>query len=499
MKKLLFLTVSVALVGVVSAQSRLSTPETVPAIPQKMEKESVTTYRGEIPSYLNLNHSPLTNTLAFTKTQKANPDYTRYGIIYSTEYASSVSPNWNWVKENKFRRTWTLFPDSLVIAHVEHAGNPDGSFDKTYFQSMGYTFDPYSKGFSPNRNQRLFIDSASNKIVGYRIDTLWVLNRYNIADYDGANPDVLRIYITSHNAYYAPGPPYTPDPKRQVEYFRLFWQGDWKGAGFVIPIVQYDDPNNIPQKGPAVKPVASSLKIIDYPLSLQDSIEVDNEYLGWLKIPVDYEVPVGHVTSFVFEFIPGYDYDLDDTIQRIDYDPIAQTILKNDVRKNIFEIATITDTNYFNFLDWGTGFNEHFLENKNLRYNIENDRWDVPSFNPDKLHAYYNLYYPIPFVLMDVSVDMEEDNWCCHDLAVIEPNPIVSKIYPNPANNQIRIELVNDQVAELKIVNVLGQVIKVATLDKMDNAIDISSLNSGVHVLRISQGGNVYTTKITKR
>ena len=128
---------------------------------------------------------------------------------------------------------------------------------------------------------------------------------------------------------------------------------------------------------------------------------------------------------------------------------------------------------------------------------MNNNYWKG-DFNPNNLYAYSN-YFPIPYVYMYTSVDMEEENWCCGDLAVTEPTAIVSKIYPNPANNQVRIELANDQAAELSIMNTLGQVIRTVALDKIDNTIDISSLNSGLYVLRISQGGSVYTTKVTKR
>jgi hypothetical protein len=66
-------------------------------------------------------------------------------------------------------------------------------------------------------------------------------------------------------------------------------------------------------------------------------------------------------------------------------------------------------------------------------------------------------------------------------------------VYPNPATDRVIIEGV--KVAEVKVYNALGQLVK--TVPGM-NGIDVSSLVEGVYLLRIKDAeGKVYTNKIT--
>jgi hypothetical protein len=86
-----------------------------------------------------------------------------------------------------------------------------------------------------------------------------------------------------------------------------------------------------------------------------------------------------------------------------------------------------------------------------------------------------------------------------NDVGINEPISARIKTYPNPTNDQVRINFTNGGTAEISFVNTIGQVVKVVTLDEISNIVDISTLNAGVYMLKVSQGGSVYTTKIVKK
>ena len=495
MKKLFFLIVSMVVIGGVSAQvtktikSVTSEVVSTPAL-QKVEKEP-TVYTGGIPSYLN--HSIMENVPMFSakKPQKAN--YTYFDEVYSTEYAYHIvgEDGAFWTAKNNNRRSYMLFPDSLGIYYVYHTDNPAGSFNQLTVPGIGFNFDPYSKAFDASFQDRLL--QYPDGVCGYRIDTLIVLGEYLVAKYDNNRPDTLRISLSYYNIYGYPNG--GDDPMRGVEYFNLGWkEGPNAGMRVIPPVLKFEDRNNIAAKGPVTMPVSATTKTVNYVLSLKDSVDPDGNYLRYIRIPTDFQVPVGSITSVVIKYVPGYDYNNGDTIRRIDYNTSTQTIVSETNLKNVFTMGIINDTNFAHFLDATSAYNGRFMEDQDVRYDVDKDYLTGADWNPNHLPVYNFYWYAIPYASMKISVD--DERW---DLSVKDPNPIVSKIYPNPANNQVKIELINDETAELSIVNMLGQVVNVATLNEMDNTVDVSSLSSGIYMLKISQGGNVYTTKFIKR
>ncbi|MFA6401397.1 MAG: sugar-binding protein [Salinivirgaceae bacterium] len=69
-------------------------------------------------------------------------------------------------------------------------------------------------------------------------------------------------------------------------------------------------------------------------------------------------------------------------------------------------------------------------------------------------------------------------------------------VYPNPANNQLTVDMVN--LASVEIYNLLGA--KVVSLQMSDNRVDVSTLNSGVYVVKATDTkGQVAVTKFNKK
>ena len=68
-------------------------------------------------------------------------------------------------------------------------------------------------------------------------------------------------------------------------------------------------------------------------------------------------------------------------------------------------------------------------------------------------------------------------------------------IYPNPAKTELNLNVSQNDINELSISNLLGQVlIKLQN----QNRIDISNLTNGIYILEITQGQNKYTKKFIK-
>jgi hypothetical protein len=285
-----------------------------------------------------------------------------------------------------------------------------------------------------------------------------------------------------------------------TEYFSLIYGQGEDAYRSIPPVVKYSDHDNIPQQGPAVTPVAANMISKDYILSDNEASTARPGYvnLKWMAIPVDYEVPVGSVASIVMTFIPGYNYNLGDTIHKLYGYYLKDDTTKweqEDIINNIFSIGVIANDDYEDFDDRGEGYNTRLMEDKYLRYDNDSNTLKNNPWNPSKHQMYLPWYSAIPFAEMYISID--NDYWSMP--SVKELDAVVSKIYPNPTKDQVRIELLNGGAAELRIMNTLGQVVQIAALNEMTNTIDISSLHSGVYVLRVLQGGSVSTTKMIKR
>jgi len=76
----------------------------------------------------------------------------------------------------------------------------------------------------------------------------------------------------------------------------------------------------------------------------------------------------------------------------------------------------------------------------------------------------------------------------------------LSAIYPNPATNFVNLDYqltskVN--IAQVKVFNMLGSVVKESILQKGGSKIkmDVSNLDNGVYFYSVLLNGNVYTTK----
>jgi len=101
---------------------------------------------------------------------------------------------------------------------------------------------------------------------------------------------------------------------------------------------------------------------------------------------------------------------------------------------------------------------------------------------------------------------------CDSNLAQAAPLPVTSltdtvvaaqsmQVYPNPTNGQLTIQsnaTTSLTGQTLSIFNVLDENVFETQLSHTTTTIDISNLASGIYILRIGEGNNIYTTKIIK-
>jgi hypothetical protein len=199
----------------------------------------------------------------------------------------------------------TLLPDTCLKSYTN-----SGNWNATNLHAMGITFDPYSKSFGSYHSDSLF-----NKSYTYRLDTLQITSVYTLGKngYNPAHPDTLRIYLS----YYEP---YSGEPSNGD--YRIMSSGAYP---YLLPNVVKTEGNL--QKGDRIRPVATNTVVINYVLTKEDTAETDVNNPGsftykHIKIPVTYknatingfEVPAGAVTGAMVKFIPGYDYNLNDTL-----------------------------------------------------------------------------------------------------------------------------------------------------------------------------------------
>ena len=87
----------------------------------------------------------------------------------------------------------------------------------------------------------------------------------------------------------------------------------------------------------------------------------------------------------------------------------------------------------------------------------------------------------------------------CSNCAGISVNDLEAKnitVRPNPATNNFTVELDNDSQAQVQLFNLVGQVVYNAQTNNQTVNVNISNLNSGVYMLKVTQNGRIYTSKV---
>lgn len=430
--------------------------------------------------------------------------FEKVGWVSSVSYLNYLLPS----SYSLTRTMYTLFPDSCLFDCTNQLGKYTAN--PTWMHAIGHSVDPYSESYDKMFMNGIFPTPSADPVTTYpySIDSIFTQCVYYWGDKDGynaASPDTLRFYVSYHNVYQW-------DNGRSSEWVALHYTSDEAGdTALFSPLVRIDSNVLFQSKGTALYPKAASCKTFDYILSESDStyywdsVGVDGDTSTWYRytnitVPAGYEVPAGAVVSIICKFIPGYEYNLGDSLMYGEVD--ANNYYKHGYPRyghNCFRISGYYESKDGKAFCDPYGYNFNFFEHMNGRYQM----W-MSNGAPNKL--YNSMYYPtaqhLPFMQYLVSydslgaVDVVDSNL---HIGINEAENIIEAVYPNPANDYVTVELKNNDRAVIRIYNVMGQAVKSVVTNEIKNNISTQELSAGMYIISVEQNGKRFNTKLSVR
>jgi len=103
--------------------------------------------------------------------------------------------------------------------------------------------------------------------------------------------------------------------------------------------------------------------------------------------------------------------------------------------------------------------------------------------------SYYKIY------AVDKAFNYSEEVTVADSALSVAQNEISNlRVYPNPANDVLFIESNNQLIDVVSIYSLEGK--EVLNINKVQNSVDVSSLTSGIYIIKITSNENVLTRKI---
>ena len=503
MKKILLLAAGLVAALSVSAQTlpmQASVQKQNPTLQQEVQKQVLAPSNSIV-------KANIANEKVAVPVRKSN--YSTFGWMNSRSFANNYAGSEN--------LAWTggeldLFPDSIAIVNAIYFTAADTTrADYGSIHKVGGVFDPYSKAFSSDFDKMLYgVDDESGEeyyfgyesndttyYYNYRIDSIGICMDYIMgAEKDSALlgqeaiPDTVRVYMVQYDLY-------AGQEDRGVDYtYFTYTSGEIAGVHFLLPTINYlKDPST--QKGSVSVPQSSSLQTFDYILDPNgaDSTQSALGYVGYKTrlLPVDYEVEAGNVVVIMYEYLPGYDYTLNDTLASIYYNDETEETIKKEQFKSTFSVPVanykLNDQSMFEWsLDMGEGVNGKVIEDNDSRYYMQEDESNWQG-------RYVHYYYANPFYYFCVSLG--DDNIYYFDDDIEEADALQVSVYPNPAQDKINVNLSNDEQAIATLYNIVGQQVNTYNLEGANNVLDLSGVASGIYMLKVQQGDKTNTVKVT--
>jgi phosphatidylserine/phosphatidylglycerophosphate/cardiolipin synthase-like enzyme len=103
--------------------------------------------------------------------------------------------------------------------------------------------------------------------------------------------------------------------------------------------------------------------------------------------------------------------------------------------------------------------------------------------------SFYQNFYSLSGTLSACTVTDINENSLSDNLI---------NIYPNPASDKITVKNNSDELQEVSIYSINGQLMIQKEINSPEMNIDISSLSQGIYVIRISGNSNSFVTKMIK-
>jgi PKD repeat protein/C1A family cysteine protease len=103
----------------------------------------------------------------------------------------------------------------------------------------------------------------------------------------------------------------------------------------------------------------------------------------------------------------------------------------------------------------------------------------------------------------DYTITVIEENWCeaSETISVLWYNSIVDansqfKVYPNPADNFINIELLDKPSDKIEIFNAIGELVYELNPESNSIKVDVSDFSAGIYLLKIEFDGKIEQQKV---
>lgn len=137
-----------------------------------------------------------------------------------------------------------------------------------------------------------------------------------------------------------------------------------------------------------------------------------------------------------------------------------------------------------------TDFNTPLFTDLDGTFNEDDEYGWHKTMKPTRM---FTSIYPYPYIGLTIT---------CNDCDMLSVKDIEKKnitVRPNPATNQFTVDLDGEGTAQLQLFNLVGQLVYSDVTGNASATVNVSNLNSGVYVLKITQNGKVYTSKVVVR
>lgn len=144
-------------------------------------------------------------------------------------------------------------------------------------------------------------------------------------------------------------------------------------------------------------------------------------------------------------------------------------------------------------------------DNYTLRFHMENMPTETKAFLKDNyLDTMTELEEGISTYSFDASTASSTSSFrfsiVFETISLSTENPQLAdfKVYPNPVNDRLFLEVGNNQVHSVEVYNSLGQRVMQSS-NELSQGLDVSSLSTGIYILNINTDNGSMQTKISKQ
>lgn len=412
-----------------------------------------------------------------------------------------------------------FFPDSLAkvaylqrdtLSNSEETGPTFIDRNKVSalnYSSIALTFDPYSKIFGNG----LTGDIAYNR--GYSIDSIRFYHAYD-RYYTGAdqNDIVDTVFVTIGMAKMYPTIDVDEviDENLDDQYIHRF---DLIGVPYHYTSLMLNLNTELEQG--IGSSWTNTTAVVDTILLTADDVTPEGKVVRKaIKLDGDKIVKAmkpGYITAIKFDYKPGHIYQNGDIIAA--WNMIDSTMLpvENPGEEqletptiNCFQLAYAyaaeADKETADYSQLGRGFYDQYGYNGAgfvpmvTRYGQQ----AVESLT-DKTQPFFSNIMPFVWIHYTENANGDENGTRIYDGtdAIRETAALISGVYPNPAKDFVTVRLANEGEAQIDIVNTLGQTVKSVAATRATNTISTADLKAGLYIVRVMQGNQVSTAKLS--